>query len=145
VNALGENMTINTNPAGRLAEFFKTTRKDTGADILVNSGIKKIKTGKDNVEMVALYRASSSTSKFAMIKNAFLGRTPADRNDVLTLLKSAGMSDKQADSALDKISLVGGHYSAKSVRETINKFQFEDTQGKVTVHPLPESPNTVDS
>ena len=38
-------MTINTNPAGRLAEFFKTTRKDTGADILVNSGIKKIKTG----------------------------------------------------------------------------------------------------
>jgi hypothetical protein len=45
VNALGEIMTINTNPAGRLAEFFKTTRKDTGADILVNSGIKKIKTG----------------------------------------------------------------------------------------------------
>ena len=80
-----------------------------------------------------------------MIKNAFLGRTPADRNDVLTLLKSAGMSDKQADSALDKISLVGGHYSAKSVRETINKFQFEDTKGIVTVHPLPESPNTVDS
>jgi Na+/glutamate symporter len=55
------------------------------------------------------------------------------------------MSDKQADSALDKISLVGGHYSAKSVRETINKFQFEDTKGIVTVHPLPESPNTVDS
>ena len=125
-------MTINTNPAGRLAEFFKTTRKDTGADILVNSGIKKIKTGNDNVEMVALYRASSSTSKFAMIKNAFLGRTPADRNDVLTLLKSAGMSDKQANTAVDNIVSVRGHFSAKSVRETIDKFQSENTKGTAT-------------
>ena len=121
-------MTINTNPAGRLAEFFKTTRKDTGADILVNSGIKKIKTGNDNVEMVALYRAS----KFAMIKNAFLGRTPADRNDVLTLLKSAGMSDKQANTAVDNIASVRGHFSAKSVRETIDKFQSENTKGTAT-------------
>ena len=125
-------MTINTNPAGRLAEFFKTTRKDTGADILVNSGIKKIKTGNDNVEMVALYRASSSTSKFAMIKNAFLGRTPADRNDVLTLLKSAGMSDKQANTAVDNIATVRGQFSAKSVRETIDKFQSENTKGTAT-------------
>ena len=138
-------MKIPASAAGRLAEFFKTNRKETSADILVNSGTKEIKNGTKKGEVVALYRASSSTSKFAMIKNAFLGRTPADRNDVLTLLKSAGMSDKQADSALDKISLVGGHYSAKSVRETINKFQFVDTKGIVTVHPLPESPNTVDS
>jgi len=132
VNALGENMKINTNPAGRLAEFLKPTRKDTGADILVNSGIKKIKTGNDNVEMVALYRASSSTSKFAMIKNAFLGRTPADRSDVLTLLKSVGMSDKQANTAVDNIASDRGHFSAKSVRETIDKFQSENTKGTAT-------------
>jgi hypothetical protein len=80
-----------------------------------------------------------------MLKNAFLGRTPADRSDVLNLLKTAGMNPQQANTALDKISLVGGHYSAKSVRETINKFQFEDTKGIVTVHPLPESPNTIAS
>ena len=125
-------MKINTNPAGRLAEFLKPTRKDTGADILVNSGIKKIKTGNDNVEMVALYRASSSTSKFAMIKNAFLGRTPADRNDVLTLLKSAGMSDKQANTAVDNIAYVRGHYSAQSVRETIDQFNLENIKVTTT-------------
>ena len=125
-------MTINTNPAGRLAEFFKTTRKDTGADILVNSGIKKIKTGNDNVEMVALYRASNSTSMFAKFKNAFLCRPPADRDDVLNLLKTAGMSDVQANEALDRITLVRGHYSAESVRETIDKFQSENTKGTAT-------------
>ena len=139
-------MKIPANAAGRLAEFFKTNRKDTSADILVNSGTKEIKKeGGNKVEMVALYRASNSESKFAMLKNAFLGRTPADRSDVLNLLKTAGMSPEQANTALDKISLVGGHYSAKSVRETINKFQFEDTKGIVTVHPLPESPNTIAS
>ena len=126
-------MTINTNPAGRLAEFLKTTRKDTSADILVNSGIKKIKTDNDNVEMVALYRASSSTSKFAMIKNAFLGRTPADRSDVLTLLKAAGMNDDQADSAVENIAFVRGHYSAKSVRETIDKFKSDNIKGTATI------------
>ena len=57
---------------GRLAEFFKTTRKDTSADILVNSGIKEIKKGNNKGEMVALYRASNSTSMFAKFKNAFL-------------------------------------------------------------------------
>ena len=45
-------MTIPQNPAGRLAEFFKTTRKDTSADILVNSGIKEIKKGNNKGEMV---------------------------------------------------------------------------------------------
>jgi len=122
-------MTINTSPAGRLAEFFKTNRQDTSADILVNSGIKEIKKGDNKGEMVALYRASSSTSKFAMIKNAFLGRTPADRSDVLTLLKTAGMSDEQANTAVENIASVRGHFSAKSVRETIDKFQSDNTKG----------------
>lgn len=144
-NILGERMKIPASAAGRLAEFFKTNRKDTSADILVNSGTKEIKNGTNKGEVVALYRASNSESKFAMLKNAFLGRTPADRSDVLNLLKTAGMSPEQANTALDKISLVGGHYSAKSVRETINKCQFEDTKGIVTVQPLPESPNTIAS
>ena len=117
---------------GRLAEFFKTTRKDTSADILVNSGIKEIKKGNNKGEMVALYRASNSTSMFAKFKNAFLCRPPADRNDVLTLLKSAGMSDKQANTAVDNIASVRGHFSAKSVRETIDKFQSENTKGTAT-------------
>jgi hypothetical protein len=86
-------------------------------------------TGDNKGEMVALYRASSSTSKFAMIKNAFLGRTPADRSDVLTLLKTAGMSDEQANTAVENIASVRGHFSAKSVRETIDKFQSDNTKG----------------
>ena len=126
-------MTIPQSPAGRLAEFFKTTRKDTSADILVNSGIKEIKKGNNKGEMVALYRASNSTSMFASLKNAFLCRPPADRDDVFNLLKTAGMSDVQANEALDRITLVRGHYSAQSVRQEINKFQFADTKGTVTV------------
>ena len=38
-------MKIPASAAGRLAEFFKTNRKDTSDDILVNSGIKEIKKG----------------------------------------------------------------------------------------------------
>ena len=83
-------MKIPASAAGRLAEFFKTNRKDTSDDILVNSGIKEIKKGNNKGEMVALYRASNSENKFAMLKNAFLGRTPADRSDVLNLLKTSG-------------------------------------------------------
>ena len=35
-------MKIPASAAGRLAEFFKTKRKDTSADILVTSGTKEI-------------------------------------------------------------------------------------------------------
>ena len=136
-------MTIPSSAAGRLADFFKTTRKDTSADILVNSGVKEIKKGKNEGELVALYRASSSTSKFAMIKNAFMGRTPADRSDVFNLLKTAGMNDKQANEALDNITLVHGHYSAQSVRETIRQFEFEDTKGIVTTYVTTEPQKSV--
>ena len=83
--------------------------------------------------MVALYRASNSENKFAMLKNAFLGRTPADRSDVLNLLKTSGMNDAQADEALGRISLVRGHYSAASVKEEIRAFQFQDTKATVTI------------
>jgi len=126
-------MKIPASAAGRLAEFFKTNRKDTSDDILVNSGIKEIKKGNNKGEMVALYRASNSESKFAMLKNALLGRTPANRSDVLNLLKTAGMSDDEAETAVDKISLVRGHYSAASVEKVIDAFKFQDTKGTVTI------------
>ena len=131
-------MKIPASPAGRLAEFFKTNREDTSDDILVNSGIKEIKKGNNKGEMVALYRASNSENKFAMLKNAFLGRTPADRSDVLNLLKTSGMNNAQANEALGRISLVRGHYSAASVKEEIRAFQFQDTKGTVTIF----NPNT---
>ena len=134
MNILGEHMKIS--PAGRLAEFIKTKRQDTSADILVNSGVKEIKQGSNKGEMVALYRASSSTSKFAMLKNLLLGRSPADRSDVFNLLKTAGMSDGQANDALERIDSVRGHYSALKVKETINNFQHQDTKGIVTIHSL---------
>ena len=40
MNILGEHMKIPASPAGHLAEFIKTKRQDTSADILVNSGVK---------------------------------------------------------------------------------------------------------
>jgi hypothetical protein len=136
-------MTIPSSAAVRLAEFFKTSRKDTSADILVTSGTKEIKKGNHKGEMVALYRASSSTSKFAMLKNAILGRMPADRNDVFKLLKTAGMSDERANEAIDNITLDRGHYSAQSVRETIRQFEFEDTKGIVTTYVTTEPQKSV--
>ena len=129
-------MKIPASAAGRLAEFIKTKRQDTSADILVNSGVKEIKQGSNKGEMVALYRASSSTSKFAMLKNALLGRPPADRSDVFNLLRTAGMNVTEANHALDRITLVRGHYSAASVRHEINTFQHQDTKGIKTIHPL---------
>ncbi len=138
-------MKIPASAAGRLAKFSKTNRQDTSTDILVTSGTKEIKKGANKGEMVALYRASNSYSKFAMLKNAFLGRTPADKNDVFKLLKAAGMNDNQANAVLDKIKFVGVHYSAESVRKEINKFEFKNAQGIVTIHFLPESTNTITS
>ena len=127
-------MKIPASAAGHLAEFIKTKRQDTSADILVNSGVKEIKQGSNKGEMVALYRASSSTSKFAMLKNLLLGRSPADRSDVFNLLKTAGMSDEQANDALERIGSVRGHYSAEIVRREINTFKHQDTKGIVTIH-----------
>lgn len=128
-------MKIPASAAGRLAEFVKSNRKDTNSDVLVNSGFKTIKQGAKKGEMVALYRPSNSESIFANLKNVFLGRRPAKDEDVLMLLKNAGMSETQANTALGNITLGKGGvgYSASSVREQIRQFEIKDTVGIVTI------------
>ena len=125
--------------AGRLAEFVKSNREDTNSDVLVTSGFKRIKQGDNKGHMVALYRPSNSENLFANLKNAILGRRPAKEEDVLRLLKNAGMSEAQASTALENITLGKGGvgYSALSVKDQIAQFkklEFKDTIGIVTIH-----------
>jgi hypothetical protein len=129
-------MKIPASAAGRLAEFVKSNRKDTNSDVLVNSGFKTIKQGANKGEMVALYRPSNSENIFANLKNAFLGRRPAEREEVFMLLKNKGMSEKKANEVLAKITQGKGGvgYSASELKAEISVFESRQTKGKVTIH-----------
>ena len=122
---------------GRMVELIsKAGREEKNSDVLMWVGTK---TDKASGQMSAQVRGVGTTSIFQKVRNAFLGRQAASAENIRNLFMQRGMTPAQADTALDKVTMVGKHYSAKSVEETIKNFEKDNfeapVQGKILSDP----------
>jgi hypothetical protein len=118
-----------TSAAGRMTEIVtKAGREDKDSDVLMRTKIVEDKSG----QLKDLFRGITTSSFGAKLKNWLLGRSPADRNHVLSIFKNAGMSDAQAGEALNNVTHVSAHFSAKSVKTAVSEFHAAQHQEKIT-------------
>jgi len=117
-------MKVNTSLAaiaGKLAEITdKPGRADKSTDILMRDRVTTIKRGKETGQMKMLLRGVSDHGLKAL-RNIFLGRSPATKEDIAKAMQTQHMSPKEIETVLSNIKSDNkGRFQAIAVKNEID-------------------------